>query len=148
MKVIIQRSLNASVSIDKKIVGQIDKGYVLLTGFTEGDNPDIIDKMVNKIINLRIFSDEDDKLNLSIKDIGGSILSISQFTLYAKLNGRRPSFTKALNYIEANELYNLFNERLKKQDIVVETGEFGADMKVSLVNDGPVTIIIDSEEDF
>lgn len=148
MRVIIQRSLEASVSIDKKIVGQIDKGYVLLVGFTEGDNPDIIDKMINKIINLRIFSDADDKLNLSIKDIDGSILSISQFTLYAKLNGRRPSFTKALNYVEANELYNLFNERLKKQGIVVKTGEFGADMKVSLINDGPVTIIIDSEEDF
>lgn len=148
MRVIIQRSLEASVSIDKKIVGQIDKGYVLLVGFTEGDNPDIIDKMINKIINLRIFSDADDKLNLNIKDIDGSILSISQFTLYAKLNGRRPSFTKALNYVEANELYNLFNERLKKQGIVVKTGEFGADMKVSLINDGPVTIIIDSEEDF
>lgn len=148
MRVIIQRSLEASVSIDKKIVGQIDKGYVLLVGFTEGDNPDIIDKMINKIINLRIFSDADDKLNLSIKDIDGSILSISQFTLYAKLNGRRPSFTKALNYVEANELYNLFNERLKKQGIVVKTGEFGANMKVSLINDGPVTIIIDSEEDF
>lgn len=148
MRVIIQRSLEASVSIDKKIVGQIDKGYVLLVGFTEGDNLDIIDKMINKIINLRIFSDADDKLNLSIKDIDGSILSISQFTLYAKLNGRRPSFTKALNYVEANELYNLFNERLKKQGIVVKTGEFGADMKVSLINDGPVTIIIDSEEDF
>lgn len=148
MRVIIQRSLEASVSIDKKIVGQIGKGYVLLVGFTEGDNPDIIDKMINKIINLRIFSDADDKLNLNIKDIDGSILSISQFTLYAKLNGRRPSFTKALNYVEANELYNLFNERLKKQGIVVKTGEFGADMKVSLINDGPVTIIIDSEEDF
>lgn len=148
MKVIIQRSLSSSVSVNNKIIGKIDKGYVVLVGFTDGDNKDIINKMVNKIINLRIFSDSNDKLNLSLKDINGSILSISQFTLYAKLNGRRPSFTKALNYKEASELYDYFNHKLKLEGIEVQTGEFGADMKVSLTNDGPVTIIIDSKEDF
>ena len=148
MRVVIQRSKEASVTINKMVVGKIDNGYVLLVGFTDGDNKEIIDKMVNKIINLRIFSDSDDKLNLSLKDINGSILSISQFTLYAKLNGRRPSFTDALNYKDASELYDYFNHKLRQEKISVQTGEFGADMKVSLTNDGPVTIIIDSKEDF
>ncbi len=148
MRVVIQRSKEASVTINEKVVGKIDNGYVLLVGFTDGDNKEIIDKMVNKIINLRIFSDSDDKLNLSLKDINGSILSISQFTLYAKLNGRRPSFTDALNYKDASELYDYFNHKLRQEKISVQTGEFGADMKVSLTNDGPVTIIIDSKEDF
>ena len=148
MRVVIQRSKEASVTINEKVVEKIDNGYVLLVGFTDGDNKEIIDKMVNKIINLRIFSDSDDKLNLSLKDINGSILSISQFTLYAKLNGRRPSFTDALNYKDASELYDYFNHKLRQEKISVQTGEFGADMKVSLTNDGPVTIIIDSKEDF
>lgn len=148
MKVIIQRSLSSSVSVSNKVIGKIDKGYVILVGFTLGDNKQIVDQMINKIINLRIFSDEDDKLNLSIKDIEGSVLSISQFTLYSKLNGRRPSFTKALNYNDAKELYEYFNHKLKLKNINVETGEFGADMKVNITNDGPVTIIIDSNEDF
>lgn len=148
MKVIIQRSLKSSVSVNDKIIGKIDKGYVILVGFTDGDDKDIVDKMVNKIINLRIFSDSDDKLNLSLKDVNGSILSISQFTLYAKLNGRRPSFTKALNYKAAKELYEYFNHKLTMEDVNVQTGEFGADMKVSITNDGPVTIIIDSKEDY
>ncbi len=148
MRVVIQRSKEASVTINEKLVGKIDNGYVLLVGFTDGDNKEIIDKMVNKIINLRIFSDSDDKLNLSLKDINGSILSISQFTLYAKLNGRRPSFTDVLNYKDASELYDYFNHKLRQEKISVQTGEFGADMKVSLTNDGPVTIIIDSKEDF
>ena len=104
--------------------------------------------MAFKIAGLRIFSDSDDKLNLSLKDINGEILSISQFTLYAKLNGRRPSFTKALNYGEAKDLYNYFNEELRNLDINVETGVFGSDMTVNIANDGPVTIIIDSESDF
>lgn len=148
MKAIIQRSLTSSVSVNDKIIGKIDKGFVILVGFTDGDDKDIVDKMVNKIINLRIFSDSDDKLNLSLKDVNGSILSISQFTLYAKLNGRRPSFTKALNYKEAKELYEYFNHKLTLEDVNVQTGEFGEDMKVSITNDGPVTIIIDSKEDF
>lgn len=143
MRVIIQRSLEASVSIDKKIVGQIGKGYVLLVGFTEGDNPDIIDKMINKIINLRIFSDADDKLNLNIKDIDGSILSISQFTLYADTKkGNRPSYINALRGEESTKLYDLFNEELRKY-VKVETGIFGADMTVSITNIGPTTIALE-----
>ena len=142
MRVVVQRSKESSVIIDGKVNGKIDNGFVLLVGFT------IVDKMINKIINLRIFSDSDDKLNLSLKDINGEILSISQFTLYAKLNGRRPSFTKALNYGEAKDLYDYFNEKLRNLDINVETGVFGSDMTVNITNDGPVTIIIDSESDF
>lgn len=148
MKVVVQRSKESSVIIDGKVNGKIDKGFVLLVGFTFGDTKEIVDKMINKIINLRIFSDSDDKLNLSLKDINGEILSISQFTLYAKLNGRRPSFTKALNYDEAKDLYDYFNEKLRNLDINVETGVFGSDMTVNITNDGPVTIIIDSESDF
>lgn len=148
MKVIIQRSLSASCVVNDKPVGKIDKGYVLLVGFTDGDNEKIIDKMVNKIINLRIFSDENDKLNLSLKDIKGSVLSISQFTLYATLDGRRPSFTKALKYDAAKKLYDMFNNKLRENNINVEEGIFGEDMKISLINDGPVTITIDSKEDF
>ena len=148
MRVVVQRSKESSVIIDGKVNGKIDKGFVLLVGFTFGDTKEIVDKMINKIINLRIFSDSDDKLNLSLKDINGEILSISQFTLYAKLNGRRPSFTKALNYGEAKDLYDYFNEELRNLDINVETGVFGADMTVNITNDGPVTIIIDSESDF
>ena len=148
MKVVVQRSKESSVIIDGKVNRKIDNGFVLLVGFTFGDTKEIVDKMINKIINLRIFSDSDDKLNLSLKDINGEILSISQFTLYAKLNGRRPSFTKALNYDEAKDLYDYFNEKLRNLDINVETGVFGSDMTVNITNDGPVTIIIDSESDF
>ena len=145
MRVVVQRSKESSVIIDGKVNGKIDKGFVLLVGFTFGDTKEIVDKMINKIINLRIFSDSDDKLNLSLKDINGEILSISQFTLYAKLNGRRPSFTKALNYDEAKDLYDYFNEKLRNLNINVETGVFGSDMTVNITNDGPVTIIIDSK---
>lgn len=148
MRVVVQRSKESSVIIDGKVNGKIDKGFVLLVGFTFGDTKEIVDKMINKIINLRIFSDSDDKLNLSLKDINGEILSISQFTLYAKLNGRRPSFTKALNYDEAKDLYDYFNEELRNLDINIETGVFGSDMTVNITNNGPVTIIIDSESDF
>ena len=148
MRVVVQRSKESSVIIDGKVNGKIDKGFVLLVGFTFGDTKEIVDKMINKIINLRIFSDSDDKLNLSLKDINGEILSISQFTLYAKLNGRRPSFTKALNYDEAKDLYDYFNEELRNLNINIETGVFGSDMTVNITNDGPVTIIIDSESDF
>ncbi len=148
MKVIIQRVSTSSVEINKKIVGKIDNGYMVLVSFTDGDTKEIVNKMVNKIVNLRIFEDENDKLNYSLKDVNGSILSISQFTLYAKLNGRRPSFTDALNYKEASLLYDYFNEQLKNEEVHVETGTFGEDMKVSLINDGPITIIIDSKYDF
>lgn len=146
MKVIIQRSLNSSVKINNKVVGQIDKGYVILVGFGSNDNLEIIDKMIKKIVNLRIFEDDNNKMNLDIKDVNGKVLSISQFTLYANLKGRRPSFTDALSYKEANDLYNIFNEKLRTEGLLVETGEFGADMKVSIENDGPVTIVIDSKD--
>ena len=146
MRVVIQRSKESKVTIDGKVNGKIDKGYVLLVGFTEGDNEKIIDKMIDKILNLRIFEDENEKMNLSIQDVGGSILSISQFTLYANCTeGRRPSFTNALNPNDASKLYDIFNEKLKGL-IHTETGIFGADMKVEIYNDGPVTILLDSSE--
>lgn len=148
MKVLVQRSKNSKVIIDGKVNGQIDHGYVLLVGFTNGDNETIIDKMINKILNLRIFEDENEKMNLSILDTKGSILSISQFTLYANAKeGRRPSFTNALNPTDASKLYDIFNEKLRSQ-IHTETGIFGADMKVEIYNDGPVTIMLDSDELF
>ena len=147
MKVVVQVCKSANVKIDGKINGKIDKGYVLLVGFTDGDNEEIARKMASKIVNLRVFCDENDKMNLDIKSVNGKILSISQFTLYAKLNGRRPSFSDALNYKDASKLYDYFNEKLREENVNVETGIFGADMKVELINDGPVTILIDSEED-
>ena len=118
MRVLVQRSKNSKVTIDGKVNGEIDHGYVLLVGFTEGDNETIIDKMINKILNLRIFEDENEKMNLSILDTKGSILSISQFTLYANAKeGRRPSFTNALNPTDASKLYDIFNEKLRSKDI-------------------------------
>ena len=148
MRAVIQRSKKSKVTIDGKVNGEIDHGYVVLVGFTEGDNEAIIDKMVNKIVNLRIFEDDQGKINLSILDVNGSILSISQFTLYANCKeGRRPSFTEALNPTEATKLYDIFNEKLRKY-VIVETGIFGADMKVEIYNDGPVTIVLDSNELF
>ncbi len=148
MRVVLQRSKKSSVTIDEKVNGKIDSGFVLLVGFTDGDNETIIDKMINKIINLRVFEDENEKMNLSIQDVGGSILSISQFTLYADCKeGRRPSFVKAMKPDEASRLYDVFNEKLREL-IHVETGIFGADMKVEIYNDGPVTIVLDSDELF
>ena len=148
MRVVIQRSKKSKVTIDGKVNGEIDHGYVVLVGFTEGDNEAIIDKMVNKIVNLRIFEDDQGKINLSILDVNGSILSISQFTLYANCKeGRRPSFTEALNPTDATKLYDIFNQKLREY-VIVETGIFGADMKVEIYNDGPVTIVLDSDELF
>ena len=148
MKVVVQRSKQSKVTINNKVNGSINKGYVLLVGFTHGDTTDIVDKMINKILNLRIFEDENDKMNLSIKDINGSILSISQFTLYAdSKKGNRPSFINAMKPDEASKLYDYFNQELSKY-IEVNTGIFGADMKVEIYNDGPVTIILDSDELF
>lgn len=147
MKIVIQKSLNASVEVDKKIVGKIESGLVLLVGFTHTDNEETIDKMINKTINLRIFEDEAGVMNKSFLEVGGSILSISQFTLYANTSrGRRPSYLDALGGEKSVLLYELFNEKLKNLGIDVQTGIFGADMKVSLVNNGPTTIILDSEE--
>ncbi len=146
MKIVVQRAKNASVKVDGNIIGEINKGYVLFIGFTLDDNEELLDKMADKVVNLRIFEDDNEKMNYDIKDVNGSILSISQFTLYAKLDGRRPSFSNAMKYNEAKRLYELFNKKLKERNINVQTGEFGSDMKVELLNDGPVTIIIDSNE--
>ena len=144
MRVIVQRSLNSSVIVDSKIVGSIDKGLVLLVGFNHNDTISDINYCINKIINLRIFNDENGNMNKSIKEINGKILSISQFTLYGDVKkGNRPSFIEAMKYDEAFNMYNLFNQELKKQ-VEVQTGIFGADMKVNISNDGPVTIILES----
>lgn len=143
MRVLVQRSLDSSVSINENIVGKIDKGLVLLVGFTDGDNIDNIKYLVNKVINLRVFDDEFGVMNKSILEVGGSILSISQFTLYADTSkGNRPSYIKAMKGEESTKLYDLFNEELKKY-VNVETGVFGADMKVSIRNDGPCTILLE-----
>lgn len=149
MRVVIQRVSEASVKIDGKIYGQIGRGYLLLVGFKVDDDHAIIDRMVEKIIHLRIFEDDQMKMNRSLEDIQGEILSISQFTLYANAKkGRRPSFVGAAAPDIASPLYDLFNERLSATGIHCEKGIFGADMKVSLINDGPVTILLDSEELF
>ncbi len=147
MRLVIQRSKDASVTVDNKVVGKIKSGLVILVGFTEGDTEEIIDKMINKVINLRIFDDEDGVMNRSLLDVGGSILSISQFTLYADTRkGRRPSYIKALRGEESTILYDKWNQNLRKTGITIETGIFGADMQVSLINDGPITIVMDSGE--
>ena len=143
MKVVVQRVLESSVKVEGKIVGKIDNGYMLLVSFTYGDNIEKIDYMIKKILNLRIFDDDNGIMNKSILDVQGSVLSISLFTLYADTSkGNRPSYIKALKSEDAKTLYDNFNKRLSKF-IKVETGVFGGDMKVSLVNDGPVTIIIE-----
>ena len=147
MKVLVQRSLESSVKVDNKIVGKIDKGLVLLVGFTEGDNIKDIEYIAKKVVNLRIFDDENGVMNKSLLDSGGSILSISQFTLYAdSKKGNRPSYIKALKSNEALPLYEEFNNKLKEYNVNVETGIFGADMKVNITNDGPITIILESRE--
>ena len=147
MKVLVQRSLESSVSVDNKVVGKIDSGLVLLVGFTNSDTEYDIDYMINKVINLRIFDDDNGVMNKSLLDVNGSVLSISQFTLYADTKkGRRPSYINALKAEEALKLYDLFNKKLKDLNINVETGIFQAEMKVSITNDGPITIMLESEE--
>ena len=144
MRVVVQRSLNSLVEVNSKVTGKIDKGLVLLVGFTNNDSEENILKMVPKILNLRIFNDENGVMNKSILDVKGGILSISQFTLYADTKkGNRPSYIKALKSENASILYDRFNEELKKY-INVETGIFGADMKVNIINDGPVTILLEN----
>lgn len=146
MRVLVQRSKFSSVSIDGRVNGQIDFGLTLLVGFTHNDDEKVIDYMIDKVINLRIFDDEKGVMNKSVLDVSGSILSISQFTLYADASkGRRPSYIKALNGEEAITLYNLFNKKLKEKNIDVQTGIFGADMLVNIQNDGPVTILLEKE---
>lgn len=143
MRILVQRSLKSSVSVDGKTIGKIDRGLVLLVGFTYGDSEKEIDYLINKVLHLRIFDDENGVMNKSILDVGGSILSVSQFTLYADTKkGNRPSYVKALDSINAVKLYKIFNERLSKY-VKVETGEFGAEMKVNITNDGPITILLE-----
>lgn len=143
MRVVVQRVSKACVSVNNQVVGSIDEGLMLLVGFTQEDTLENIDYMVNKVLNLRIFPDENGVMNKSVKDTGGSILSISQFTLYGDTSkGNRPSYVKALNGEYAIKLYDKFNEKLKEY-VLVETGVFGADMQVSLVNMGPTTIILE-----
>lgn len=144
MRVLVQRVTSSSVEVEGKVVGKIDNGIMLLVGFTHTDTSKEIDYMVDKVINLRIFDDENGVMNKSLLDAGGSILSVSQFTLYADSSkGRRPSYVKALNGEQSILLYNEFNEKLKETGVKVETGIFGAEMEVSLINDGPITIILE-----
>ena len=149
MKVLVQRVLNASLRIDGTLISEIGKGYLLFVGFEEGDELLAMDKMASKIATSRLFEDENGKTNLSIKDVSGSILSVSQFTLAADLKeGNRPSFQKAMKPEKAKTFYALWNEKLRSFDIPVKEGVFGADMKITLCNDGPFTIIFDSKELF
>lgn len=146
MRVVLQRVEKASVEFDNT-TNSIDKGLLILLGITDSDQESDIDYLVKKISNLRIFEDENNKMNYSVQDIKGSILLVSQFTLYADTSkGNRPSFTNSMKYEDAKKVYELFIEKLKETNIPFKTGEFGADMKVSLINDGPVTIILDTKE--
>lgn len=145
MKILVQRSLESSVSVNNKTVGKIDKGMVLFVGFSKTDGSSQIDYLINKILNLRIFDDENGIMNKSILDVNGKILSISQFTLYADTKkGNRPSYINSMNHIDAEKLYNEFNQKLSKY-ITVETGIFRSDMKVNITNDGPITIILERD---
>lgn len=147
MKLVIQRVKHASCTVDNNVVGRCEKGYMILVGMGPDDTKEIVEKMANKVSKLRIFEDENDKMNLSIHDVNGNILSISQFTLYADTSkGNRPSFVGAMKPDLAKELYLYFNECLRNLQLHVEEGIFGADMKIDLLNDGPVTIIMDSKE--
>ena len=147
MKFAVQRVKNAQVEVDDKIVGKIDKGFLVLIGITHTDTKEIADYLIKKLINLRVFEDDNGKMNLSLKDKGGSLLLVSQFTLYADCSsGNRPSFTMAAKPEFAQEIYEYIIDECNKKVDKVETGIFGADMKVSLLNDGPVTIILDSQE--
>ncbi len=146
MRVVVQRAKDAYCKIDGKIVSSIDSGFMLLVGFTQGDNSEIINKVAKKVQGLRICADEFGKLNKNLKDTNGKILSISQFTLYSNVNdGYRPSFTTALNYNDASKLYKEFNDKLREYDLEVFEGVFGADMEIGLKNMGPTTIIVDSQ---
>ncbi len=147
MRFVIQCVSEASVKIDDEISGQIGRGFLVFVGLGEGDDEAIADKLIDKMLRLRIFQDENGKTNLNLEQVEGELLVVSQFTLYADCRkGNRPSFTNAMEPSRAEELYDYIVAELKKQNAVVETGEFGADMKVSLINDGPFTIILDSNE--
>lgn len=144
MRVLVQRCDKALVRVNDNVVGSINKGLMILVGFTEGDNFDTIKYMADKVVNLRVFDDENGIMNKSLLDKSYSILSVSQFTLYGDASkGRRPSYINALNGSLAKPLYDKFNEELRKYGVEVETGIFGADMKVELINDGPITIMLE-----
>ena len=146
MRIVLQRVAHASVTVDEKVIGKIQRGFLLLVGVTHDDVIEDMEYLVRKIVQMRIFEDEEGKLNRSIQDIGGEILSVSQFTLYADTKkGNRPSFSKAAPGDVALEMFEQFNGLLRDTGIPVETGQFGADMKVELLNDGPVTILLDSK---
>lgn len=146
MRVVLQRVSHASVTVEEKVIGKIQRGFLLLVGVTHDDAMEDMEYLVRKIVQMRIFEDEEGKLNRSIQDIGGEILSVSQFTLYADTKkGNRPSFSKAAPGDVAIEMFEQFNGLLRDTGIPVETGQFGADMKVELLNDGPVTILLDSK---
>ncbi|ERI08875.1 D-aminoacyl-tRNA deacylase [Aneurinibacillus aneurinilyticus] len=146
MRVVVQRSKQASVTVHGEMTGKIDSGLVLLVGITHSDTKDDAEYVAEKIANLRIFEDGDGKMNRSVKDVDGAILSVSQFTLYGDTRkGRRPSFVDAARPEQAEPLYDFFNEKLREQGLRVETGIFGAMMEVALVNDGPVTLLIESK---
>ncbi len=146
MRFVIQRVAHAEVAVNEETIGKIEKGYLVLIGIAETDTREIADKLIRKMIGLRIFEDENGKTNLSLSDVGGSLLLVSQFTLYANCKkGNRPSFIEAGSPEKANELYEYIITKCKESVPVVEQGSFGADMKVSLLNDGPFTILLDSE---
>ena len=146
MRAVVQRVTNADVKIDGRVNGKIDDGLLVLLGVGNGDTEEDMKYIADKIIKLRIFSDENDKMNLSLEDVGGSMLVISQFTLYGDCShGRRPYCGNAMEPVSANEMYEKFVAYIRERGIHTETGEFGADMKVSLTNDGPVTIILESK---
>ncbi len=147
MRVVVQRAIDGQCLVQNEVVGRIDSGFVLLVGFTHTDTEEIVEKMAQKICKLRVFEDEQQKLNKNIFDVQGSILAISQFTLYADTShGNRPGFTEAMAYTEANRLFLSFVECLKLLNIPVEKGVFGADMKIKFTNDGPITILLDSKD--
>lgn len=149
MRVLVQEVKEAKVEVEGKLIASIGRGFLLFSGFTEGDNPDLVRKMADKVIKLRVFPDENGKTNKSLSDVGGEILSVSQFTLYGNVKeGNRPSFVEALGGARSGPLYELFNNYLREKDPSLKTGIFGADMKVHLINDGPFTLLLDSKELF
>jgi len=146
MRVVLQRVKEASVTVDQEVIGQIKQGFLLLVGVTHEDTIEQVNWLADKIAGLRVFEDEEERMNRSLQDVDGQILSVSQFTLYGDIKkGRRPAFTEAAKPDVANELYEAFNERLRSQGLTVETGQFGAMMDIALVNDGPVTLILEKE---
>lgn len=147
MRFVIQRVKQASVTVSETIIGRIEQGFLVLIGVAGSDTKEIADKMIRKLVQMRIFEDENGKSNLALKDVGGSLLLVSQFTLYADCKkGNRPSYTNAGNPVMANELYEYIIEECRKEIPIVETGSFGADMQVELLNDGPFTILLDSND--